>query len=217
MTQNELKQLLYELISEYFSGASITWSKVKSVIPGSPQVVLNMGVITRTYRPFRQNVKGVFVDSYPSKTTLQIDLYTKGAAVNTDLEIESAYENTAINDLTDFINYLNSAYVDDWCERYDVSILCNHVNDLTELINTVTWDYRAMTEIEIGFVQTAVGHTGIMWEKGKAYDEDGKALAEQPEFTQTPSGGRSKPLADEYTGWFNKVEGPEFIDEKDEE
>ena len=173
MMQSELKKKLEALISEYFGGATVTWGKTKGVSPNVPQVVLIMGGISRHYHPINQSVGGVTVNSYPSRTTLQVDLYTKGEATNTAPGMMAAYENTAVNDITDFLNFINSEYVGDWCEINDVSILCNHVNDLTELINDTTWDYRAMVEMEIGFMQSAVGSTGIMYEDGVPHYENG--------------------------------------------
>jgi hypothetical protein len=165
---------MYDLVAEYFGGATITWGKVKGVSPNVPQVVLNMGTVTRSYQPITQHVGEVLVQSYPSKTTLQVDLYTKGAPSNTDPGMTAAFENTAVNDMTDFLNFINSEYVGDWCEINDVSILCNTVSDLTELLNDVVWDYRAMLELELGFMQSAVGRTGTSYEQGVAHYENGR-------------------------------------------
>jgi len=235
MTQRELKRKLFDFVSEYFSAATVSWGKVKSVSPNVPQAVLNMGAVTRHYHPIVQTVGGVLVNVFPSKTTLQIDLYTKGAATNADQGVTAAFENTAVDDLADFTSFLSSAYADDWRGLHDVSIRCRQIQDLTELVNDVAWDYRAMVELDIGFTQTAVGHAGIMHEKGvpyydngrPKYDEDGNPLDPQgnivppeldgdgnpiprppPQFAPTPSGGRSQTLADQFTGWFEEVEGP---------
>ena len=208
MTHRELKKKLYDLVKSYFEGATVTWGKVSgSVNPKAPAVILSTVSLQRPYQPIKQTVDGVPVHCYPSKTTLQVDLYTKGAALNGGgAGMTAAHENTAVDDLVDFVNFINSVRVDDWSGIHDVSIMANTVQDLTELVNDTTWDYRAMVELEIGFTQTAVGHGGIMWEGGAASGEDGKPLAEQPEFTPTPSGGRSQEIADQSTGWFEQVE-----------
>jgi len=190
MTQNELKQTLYNLVAEYFAGASITWGKVKAVSPNVPQVVLSMGGITRRYLPITRNANGVPVNGYPSQTTLQVDLYTKGAATSTEPGVIAAYENTAVNDLTDFLNFLNSAYADEWGDLHDVSILCNKVNDLTELVNDVAWDYRAMAELEVGFTQSAVGYTGTMHESGAPFHENGAPMYDAEGYALDRYGNR---------------------------
>ena len=246
MTQNELKDRLNSLVREYFGGAAVSWGKVKSVSPNVPQVVLNMGPVNRHYLPIIGHVSGVLTNGYPSKTTLQVDLYTKGAATSADPGVMAAYENTAVNDLTDFLNFIGSAYVDEWGDLHDISILCKQVNDLTELINDTTWDYRAMVELEIGFTQSAVGHTGTMREGGAPFHDNGRpkfdaegyaldrygnrltgddgeplpplpigpdGLPIFPPTETTPSGGRTPTLSNKHTGWFEQVEGPNFIKE----
>ena len=190
MTQNELKQRLYDLVRFYFGGATITWGKVKAVSPNVPQVVLNMGAVVRHYHPITQSVEGVAVNSYPSQTTLQIDLYTKGAPTSTEPGIAAAYENTAVNDLTDFLNFLGSAYTDDWSGRHDISLLCNEVTDLTELVNDTSWDYRAMVELEVGFTQSAVGFTGTMYENGMHYHENGSPRYDAEGYALDPQGNK---------------------------
>jgi hypothetical protein len=214
MIQSELKRKLHDLVRAYFGGADIEWGKVKSVNPMEPLITLTMGSIVRTYQPITQVVNGVPINCYPSKTTLQVDLYTKGAKTTNESGVTRAYENTAVNDLTDFLNFINSAYVDDWTGLNDISILANQVHDLTELINDTTWDYRAMAELEIGFTQTAVGYTGTMYENGTQYDEDGNPTSRpKPQFAPTPSGGRTQDLADDFTGYFEQVETPIYKEE----
>lgn len=230
MTQSELKQKLYDLASSYFGGATVVWGRVKLVRPQSPLIALTMGSIIRPYQPITQTVNGVPINCYPSKTTVQVDLFTKGARSANENDLTAAMENTAINDLTDFVNFLNSAYVDDWSWIHDVSILANTVQDLTQIINDASWDYRAMVELEIGFTQTAVGYSGTMYENGMPYyengnpkydsegyplDENGHKLVDEDgnplppgalPYEPTTSGGGAQELADQSTGWFEQVE-----------
>ena len=214
MTQSELKQKLTTLVEEYFGAATVSWGMTRTVSSHVPQIVLSMGTLQRHYHPITRSVNGVPINAYPSQATLQVDLYTMGVKTKDIPGVKSAYDNTAVNDMTDFVNFLGSAYVDNWTGQNDLSILVSEVRDLTALINDTTWDYRAMIEIEVGFTQSAVGYTGIMWENGVAYGEDGRPLAEQPEFKPTPSGGRTLELAGNATGWFEQVE-TEFIKEED--
>jgi len=190
VTYKELRQTLYNLVNEYFGTATITWGKVKAVSPNVPQVVLNLEGISRNYQPIRGQVQGVLVNTYPSQTVLQVDLYTKGAPTSSDPNTTAGYENTAVNDLTDFLNFINSAYVDDWTDRHDITVLCNKVNDLTELINDTAWDYRAMIEIEVGFTQGAVGSSGTMYEDGMPYHENGSPQYDSEGYALDRNGNR---------------------------
>ena len=173
MTQTELKQKLYELVSLYFGGATIVWGMTNAVQSKAPLITLRMGNISRPYQPIRQNKDGISADYYPSKTTIQIDLFTSGVELNKEAGITAARENTAVNDMTDFVNFINSVYVDDWSGQNDISILANEIHDLTELVNSTQWQYRAMVELEIGFTQCAVGNAAIMNERGIPYHSNG--------------------------------------------
>ena len=243
MTQSELKQKLYDLVSLYFSGANIVWGKIRLVNPNAPQVTLNMGTVTRLYHSIGTDVGGVPIKSYPSRTTLQIDLNTRGAGLNHEGSKTSAMENTAVNDLIAFLNFLGSDYVDNWTLTNDISIMTNQVHDLTQLVNDVSWDYRAMAELEIGFMENAAGFTGVNYEGGMPYwgngnpkydtdgnpldpdgsqippelDGDGNPIPPPPpsEFEPNPSGGGSKELVEQFTGWFNEVDGPEYVTKKE--
>ena len=237
MTQSELKQKMFDLVSEYFGGAVVTWGKVRLVSPGVPQVVLTTLPVVRSYHPVTMNAEGVLVNCWPSKIALQVDLYTKGRSLNSDANTTATKENTAVDDLLAFLNFLGSAYVDDWSLINDVSIHTNQVHDLAELNNETSWEYRAMTELELGFTETAVGLTGTnyeggitRWDNGRPkYEADGTPLDPDgnpvppeldedgnpipwpplPQFTPTPSGGGTQTLADQSTGWFEAVDGPE--------
>jgi len=213
MTYRELKKKLSELVSTYFGDATVIWGMAGAVSPTCPLVTLTMGDVVRHYLPIRGNVNGVPVDYYPSRTTVQVDLFTKGVGVTTEAGYTARRENTAVGDMIDFVNFLNSIYVDGWSDANDVYILANQVRDLTELVNDTTWEYRAMVELEIGFTQAAVGHTATMYEGGVLYDEEGNPAQDAPPFEPTPSGGRTQDLADQSTGWFDQVEDPEFIKE----
>lgn len=204
MTQSELKENLYELVETYFGGANVVWGMTGAVNPNNPMVSLTMGDIIRHYQPIKQNADGVPVYVYPSTTRLQVDLFTKGAKTTDEPDVKTAMVNTAVNDLTDFVNYLNSIYVDNWSGANDITILANTVRDLTALTNDTSWDYRAMVELEISFTQIASGFTGIGYEDGVPYP-----------FVPTPSGGGTQDLADQTTGWFEQVETPELIQEED--
>ena len=241
MTHGELKAAIEKLVSSYFGTASVVWGSVRGVKPTSPLIVLNLGAIRRHYLPIRVGVQGVPTDSYASTTTLQVDLYTQGKRVGEIPGVLSPHENTAVNDLTDFLNFLNSVWVDEWCDVHDVSLLANNVSDLTEVINDTSWDYRAFLEVEVGFTQTAVGGTATNYEGGvpfhstgvPKYDDEGYALdrdgnrlplpplpldpdgkPEYPPVEPTPSGGRTQENADNFTGWFEQVEKPEFVKEE---
>ena len=202
MTQRELKRKLHELIGEYFKSlekqGNIVWGMAKPVNPGSPKVALTAGPIKRPEHVNRLYVDGIVVDVWPSKTTLQVDLFTKGAPTTDNPNVIAAHENTAVNDLTEFVDFLHSVYVDRWSFINDVSLNANNVQDLTELINDTSWKYRAMVEIEIGFTQVAVGFAGLGYDGGIPFYRNGR-----PKFnaeTGMPLHDNGQPMYDAETG-----------------
>lgn len=120
----------------------------------------------------------------------------------------AAAQNTAVNDLLDFVNYLNSAFVVNLCHNLDIDISINGtVNDVSDYINDTRWQYRAMAEFSVGFTQTAVGATGILLESSvKEVPERPEETHIVPEWQPTSSGGGYNKLAMETVGYFEDVE-----------
>ena len=209
MNQREVKQKLYELVAEYFAllkeQGNIVWGKTKPVNPGSPMVALTTSDVIRSTRPARRYIDGVPHDSTPSKTMLKINLFTKGASTSDEPGIMARNENTAVSDLTDFVDFINSVHIDHWCGRNGISLRPYPVQDLTALTNDSSWAYRALLEVEVGFIQNAVGFTNTNFEQGVKYDSEGNPIGSHP-FAPNPSGGGSQELADEFTGYFEQVE-----------
>ena len=205
MTTQELKQILYTLAKSYFAGADVVWAMQGQVSPTNPVVLLTMLPVVRKPRPIRRNVNGVVVDAYPSKTTLQVDLYTQGAAPEQAPGIKQRYENTAVNDINSFVNFLGSVAIDHFCQINDISIEAGAVQDLTQLDNGISWEFRAMVELAVGFTGHAVGHTGTNFEDGVEFNKEGNPVGVRP-YVPNPSGGGSQQLADEKTGWFEDAE-----------
>jgi len=191
----ELSNHLKALTKTFFSGAKVMWAQEKRAQSKNPRVILSLGDVSRSTSPRRQTIDGVVVDSYPSQVMLQVDLYTNGYRVS-----ETEWDNTAASDLTEFVNFINSPYVDDWCATYDIAITAMEpVRDLTKVLNDSSWDYRAMCEFTIGFTQVASGHTGIGYEHGNP-------LRGEKPFKQSASGGGSSELASLFTGYFTEVD-----------
>ena len=238
MTQREVKQKLYDLVAVYFASlktqGNIVWGKTKPVNPGSPMIALATTDIIRPARPARRYIDGVPHDSYPSKTMLKVDLFTKGATTTDEPGVMARNENTAVNDLTDFVNFLNSVYVDHWCGLTGISLRPFPVQDLTAIANDTSWAYRALLEVEVGFNQSAAGFTNTGFEgsiplhnngrpkfddEGYALDPDGNRLPDPPlpidpesgrpiypQAEPNSSGGGTQELADDFTGYFEQVE-----------
>jgi hypothetical protein len=209
MTVNRLKEKLYERSKAYWGGAEIVWGATEKVKPDTPLVVLRLGVINRPPQPITQMINGLVFSAYPSTTTLTVDLYTKGRLAEVGY-----YENSAENDLLDFVNYLDSISTIEWSDKNDISIqLMSGVQDLSEIINDSQWQYRAMCEFGVGFTQWAADYYGIFNESSIIFGEDGIPTdINRDNWQQTASGGGKQELADETTGSFEEIT-PEIEEE----
>ena len=194
MTQSELKGKLYDLVAAYFATldakGNIVWGKTKPVNPNSPMVSLGLAQVLRPYRPARRYVDGIVHDSYPSGTVLRVDLFTKGAPTTDEPNVTARYENTAVNDLSDFANFLNSVYADHWSGRNGITIRTRTVQDLTAINNETSWQYRALLEVDVGFMQNAAGHTATGHEGGVPLHGNGTPMFDGDGYALDPDGNR---------------------------
>lgn len=232
MTQREVKASLLELAEMYFKPpATVVWGQTKQVHATSPLIVLTTGATTRHYQPISIVKNGVPIDCYETTVRVQVDLYTKGLSRTAD-GIEGANENTAVNDMMEFLSFINSALVGEHLFDVGITIVTDAVNDYSEIINDSAWEYRAMTELTVKYAETSVGYSATMYDDGipfysngkPMYDEEGYGLDKDgnrtdfrlpldesgkpiyPKVEQTSSGGRSQDLADSTAGWFDEVQ-----------
>jgi hypothetical protein len=188
-----LKAKLYEITAQYFQGANVVWGRTKKVKPRPALVILSTGPVNRPLQPIMEAIDGVPCGFYPSTVTWDVNLFTNGKPVPAGQAMTVPYDNTVVNDLLDFVNYINSPYVTDWCTNNDISIMdSGEIRDLTELINDTSWSYRGLVVFNVDFTQAAIGAAGILTEDGI--------------WEPTASGGGSPELAAEATGYFESVE-----------
>lgn len=238
MTNTEALQHLSIITKRYFEGATVDFAKrTRKVKPQAPFVIITPGSPVRDLFPSTRLVADRTVSYYQTRLPVQIDLYTRGGAGDAD---ESGYVpsvNTAVEDMTDFLDYLESPYVVNWCSRLNASIVTTGmVQDLTDLITDSDFEFRAMTELTFCFVHKAVGHSGIEGESSIKHpgnstnqgdgsepgyfvpDDSEEGITIEPVYEPSPSGGRSKVLVEEtQTGYFTNVEiNKKLVKEEDE-
>lgn len=206
MTVNQLKTVLQDRITTYWSGATVVWGATDNVKPPSPLVILRLGTVNRVAQPIQQNINGIVFSTYPSETSLQVDLFTRGNKV--EVGDDEYYENTATNDMLDFVNFLDSLSTVEWSNRNDISItLLNGIQDLSEVINDSQWQYRAMVELRISFTGWSAEYNGVLNEDSIIFGEDGiPAGVDTSKWKQTASGGGTEELAKAATSSFDKIE-----------
>lgn len=172
MRLSQAKELFCSLTSKYFSGAEVTLARQSRVAkPQIPLVSITVGNVNRPLDPVRIDADGETIGHYLSRVSLQVDLFTHGSpVVEDDTGDIVAYENTAVDDMLAFADFLNSQYVVDWCHQHDVSIsLDGDVQDLTGLVNDNTYEYRSRLGVLFYFTQKSIGYASVLTESSIQY------------------------------------------------
>lgn len=182
MTIEELKDVLCEIIGTYFPTIDIVWAEQRKLVkPSGTFIQLKL----RNSGASLFSIKGTGTDALcgykPSKTMLEVQLFTHGAIRTSIIDGQEVREsvNTALNDITELTNFLTSEYADEFYEKYDICVRPEgDAQDVSGLVDT-TYEYRAMQEYVIDYMQTVKG----------------KANITRADWQPTASGGGTKELA----------------------
>lgn len=158
MNLSQVKNRVYEVVELFFSQATVAWAEQVMTKPPVPYVTLKMGNIDKTAFPITDET----TDSryYLCSTILELNLYTKGRPVSEEKGKTGNYENTATDDLMEFVKFLESAEIVD--QLADIGIELNPpVRDLSELLNDAKYRYRAMAEFTVSYTEVAAGRYGV--------------------------------------------------------
>lgn len=157
MTIGEAKQFLYDLVSMYHPKALIVWTKTKGVTPRPPYITLSHSSVERNRFPIVDDEGEKW---YSYSFVLEINLYTVGKAIN--VEGGTMYENTAVEDLEEFIRFIDSDGISDLTQKKNITIMQNApIRDLSELIGDTKFNYRSMTEFVVTFTDKVSGEYGV--------------------------------------------------------
>lgn len=193
MTLREAKRHIEHITKKYFNGAVVSFSgQSANVKRTSPYVCISPGSPTRDQFPVQRMVNDRMVSYYQTRLPFQIDLFTNGAEGSSGMDGFVTMEDTAVDDLTDFVDYLESLYVIHWCDRINASIIVNgSVQQLTGLVTDTDYQFRAMVELIFCYVHKAVGYTGIQGESSIVYpgETDTPGESGTPVVPGTPNTG----------------------------
>lgn len=158
MTVQELKSTIYKIAQDYFGGAVAVWNKqTDRTKPQLPFLSIDVGNVHRTQHEISILRNDEFMGVLPSHVYVTFMLFTLGGKRPNG----TIYENTAANDLQDFINYLLSREVDDISTGYDVTFdMEGDVQDLTDLLDN-DYQYAARQQMRVMFGQVVRGYADI--------------------------------------------------------
>ena len=163
MTVGELRETIRQVVKRYFVGATVKWIDENNIKPTGPLVTLQLRNIQRELFSIDENRQGRAVKLWHTRAMLDVNLYTPGAVGNAQPGIRPKAENTALNDMQDFINYMDSDYVYGILGPLDVTILPEGIaQDVSELVDNSKYEYSAMQEFTVDFIQNAAGVSGLL-------------------------------------------------------
>lgn len=178
MTINELKSALFQIVSNYFAGATVVWESTEKTKPGGSLVTLRLGLVKYAQHYIEQTSDdGEIFYKIPSSVPFSVQLFTHGKKVVVNGGVY--FENTALDDMMDFVKYSTSEYAIQLCERYDISITASGTAKDATATNDPNYEYRAFQDFTVDFTQETRGFAGISCEN----------------WSQTPSGGGTEELA----------------------
>lgn len=194
MTFSEVKKLLYELVKSYHPGAMVVWSKTKGVTPKPPYITLSYSNLNRSAFPL-EDKEGEH-RYYNYDFTFEINLYTVGREVKAGSG--SYFENTAVEDLEEFIRFLDSDGTTEKLAEKKVTIVTNPpIRDLSELIGDTKFNYRSMCEFTVSFAGLADGEYGVYGSQAPnpsgggadTFTEADTSVIDEVEITEVPYEG----------------------------
>lgn len=192
MTVEQAKSCIWKLVSQYFAGASVIWSDQNIVKPVKPLVMLRFSNVQRSDFSIPQEEDGTLVKLYPTVALLTVNLFTLGKPTRAGAGKVATRINTALHDLSSFVNFLDSEYALAYMEEENLQIMPQgSTQDISELLDNTQYEYRAVQEFTIEFMQEVHGWAGVRT------GED---------FQPTNSGGGTEELANLITGWTDDVE-----------
>lgn len=220
MNVTEARNALLELCQQYFTNGSVVFAKQSYMVkPVKPLVTLQFSTTTRPLNPPEKMIDGLPVRFYPTVMIAQIDLFTGGKQRDVSSGMTAVMENTAVNDMLMFADFLNSEYVIRYCHDRDMAIITSgSVQDITNLINDTSYEYRAMLEVELRFTDVAIGTSGMVAAESFIHGSGSKATpqtiqsddirldaAEGLQTKENSSGGSEALQTEEGSGYFNAV------------
>lgn len=159
MRLEDVEDMLYDIASAFFAGTTVIWAEQVNTKPPLPYVTLKVGSVQRTAFPIINEDGSRY---YPCSTVAEINLYTKGKAVTVKENATGNFANTAVSDLMDFFNFVESDIVTDHLAGNGMDItLIQPVRDLADLQNDSRYRYRAMAEATVSFAMEADGPYGV--------------------------------------------------------
>ena len=164
MDTKGLKEFLQSVSEMFFGETNMAWVGETSESPPLPLVTLRLDTVSKATFPFDDgfNEDGQFIEYYNAEIMFEVKAYSKGYVGSVEEGFIRSPENTSMNDLQQFADYMASKGVTELLSEKNVQIIQEGpVRDTTVAKSGSRHEYSAMVEYRVGFVLESVGEFGV--------------------------------------------------------
>lgn len=159
MQVSDLKKLLFSTCEKFFGTTNMIWVGETSNSPPLPLVTLRADTLNKATFPFDVgfNEDGQFIEFYNADIMLEVKGYTQGYVGETKEGWIQSAENTALNDLQQFADYVASADITKQLDTIHVHLTQEGpVRDTSIAKSGSRQEYSAMVEYRVDFILDSI-------------------------------------------------------------
>lgn len=155
MKASEAKELFRMRAQGFFDGYEVVFAnQSRTAKPAIPLVTIAFGNVKRPQAPTYTISDGEAQGHYLSRLSIVVDLFTNGKPITDEDGKIAAYENTAMDEMLAFCDFVNGMNTAEWCQANNLSVLIeSDAQDLTGAVNDNNYEYRARQEMYLYFMQ----------------------------------------------------------------
>lgn len=202
MRLSQAKENFRQLTKIFFQTAEVCFTNQSRMAkPSVPLITIATGPVHRSLFSSNENIAGATVASYPARVNVTVDLFTHGKEVVDDETGKViGYEDSAVDDMLSFVDFLSSSYTVDWCRNKDMAVqLDGDVQNLTGIVNDTNYEYRSRISLWLFYTHRAIGYSAALKEDSVTFprvekDEEGNdkvVYGPEPPLPDTSSTGES--------------------------
>ena len=165
MDLNGLKEQLFTICESFFSGTNIIWVGEVSESPPLPMITLRTDSLNKATFPFDEgfNEDGQLIEYYNADIMLEVKAYSDGYVGNDENAVIQSAENTTINDMQQFADYIASQGMIEQLDKDNVSMVQEGpVRDTSVVKSGSRYEYSAMVEYKVNFVLESSGTFAVV-------------------------------------------------------
>lgn len=164
MDVSGLKKLLFSTCEKFFGSTNIIWVKEVSESPPLPLIALRTDTLNKATFPFDEvfDEDGQFIEYYNADIMFEVKAYSQGYVGEEGYEAIHTAENTLINDLQQFADYIASQGITEELGKVDVIMTQEGpVRDTTIVKSGSRYEYSAMVEYKVNFILEATDRYAV--------------------------------------------------------